>query len=84
MELDNKEKQGDLQMSPLGDLQMDEKKRSNTKVVGYLLFLSAILNTVIDVMNGGSFNYETHMNDLYAAGIGLGFVFLRNAVGKNK
>lgn len=84
MELDNKEKQGDLQMSPLGDLQMDEKKRSNTKVVGYLLFLSAILNTVIDVMNGGSVNYETHMNDLYAAGIGLGFVFLRNAVGKNK
>lgn len=53
---------------------------SRTKLVGYLMVAIAVLNTVVDLLNGSGFNLAAHMEDLKLAFTGAGFVFLRKAV----
>lgn len=55
---------------------------SKTKVTGVLLFLIAVLKTAVDVVDGGGFSLSAHALDAQAALGGLGFVFLRDAIGK--
>ena len=59
-----------------------ESRTSKTKVTGYLIFTIAILNTLLDAVNGNGFDYKYHLNDIYTAAGGLGLVFLRKAVDK--
>jgi len=67
------------QSNPLSDPKMSPSK---TKIVGYLLLFVALANTGVDALNGGGFDYKTHINDIYSAVGGLGLVFLRKAIDK--
>ena len=53
-----------------------------TKIVGYLIVLVAVVNFVIDVLNGGGINFAQHFDTISAALAGAGLVFLRSAVQK--
>ena len=53
-----------------------------TKIVGYMIIAVAVLNTAIDALNGGGFDFITHVKDLDAALTGAGLVFLRDAIHK--
>ena len=53
-----------------------------TRIIGYLLLLVAVLNFVIDILNGGGLNLSQHFDSLLAALNGAGLIFLRNAVAK--
>lgn len=55
---------------------------TKTKVAGYLLIGVAVLNTAVDLLNGGDFNLSLHVSDLVTALSGAGFVFLRDAISK--
>ena len=53
-----------------------------TKIVGWSMFVIAILHIVVDILDGGDFNYQLHFAEVYAALTGLGFVFQRKAIDK--
>lgn len=53
-----------------------------TKVAGYLLIAVAVLNTAVDLLNGGEFSLSSHLTDIVTALSGAGFVFLRDAISK--
>jgi len=55
---------------------------NKTTIVGYLIVAVAVINTVIDVLNGGGFELSFHVNDLLTGLAGLGFVFGRAAIAK--
>lgn len=55
---------------------------SRTKIVGYLMILIAALETVVDALNGGTFNLQAHFDALMAALAGAGLIFLRSGVDK--
>lgn len=57
---------------------------SRTKMMGYLIVIVSLLNTVIDIFNGNGFDLSTHLNEIIAALGGAGLVFLRSAVEKIK
>lgn len=57
---------------------------SKTKITGMLLIIVAILKAVIDVLDGGGFNLHQHLDSMFIALNGAGFVFLRDAVSKLK
>lgn len=53
-----------------------------TKVAGYLLIAVSVLNTAVDLLNGGGFDVQSHITDIVGALNGAGFVFLRDALSK--
>ncbi len=55
---------------------------SKTKIVGYIMIAMAVLATAKDALDGGGFDFSTHINDLVLALNGAGFVFLRDAIAK--
>lgn len=55
-----------------------------TKITGYLLIIVAVLKAGIDVLDGGSFNLNEHLDSMFIALNGAGFIFLRDAVSKVK
>lgn len=55
---------------------------AKTKIVGYIMILMAVLATVKDALDGGGFDFASHINDLVLALNGAGFVFLRDAISK--
>jgi len=57
---------------------------SRTKWAGYLLVAIAVLNTAVDLLNGGGFNFSVHITDITTALGGAGLIFLRDAVAKIK
>jgi len=55
---------------------------SRTKIAGYLLIAVSIMNTLVDILNGGGFEASSHLNNIVVALNGAGFVFLREAIAK--
>lgn len=58
------------------------KPVSKTKLVGYLMIGGALINTVVDALNGNGFDCTSHLHNLNMAMNGAGFVFMRNAISK--
>lgn len=55
---------------------------SRTKIVGYLLIVSAVIEAVIDALNGGGFNFQLHYDGFVAALTGAGLIYLRSGIDK--
>lgn len=55
---------------------------SKTKVVGYLMVAVAVLNVAIDVLNGGGFDFNSHINSVLGGLTGAGLVSARLAIDK--
>lgn len=55
------------------------KSLKKTKVVGFLMILSALSNLAIDIFNGNGINYQ-HYSEAILTGIGL--ITLRSAIEK--
>lgn len=53
-----------------------------TKIIGYLMLVTAISNTAIDILNGGGFELKPHVNDIMAGLAGAGLIFARTAIQK--
>lgn len=58
------------------------KRISKTKIAGWLMVMAAVISVAIDALNGGAFDFNTHIADIQMALNGVGFVFLRNAITK--
>ncbi len=48
-----------------------------TKIIGWSMFAIAVLHFIVDIIDGGDFNLNTHYLEIYGALTGLGFVYLR-------
>ena len=57
-------------------------KDKRTKAVGYLMIVAAVVNVVVDVLNGGSFNFSEHLNAMFVASTGAGIIFMRDGIKK--
>lgn len=55
---------------------------SRTKIVAAMTLTAAVLDIVIDALNGGGFDLKSHVAALLAASGSLGLYFLRDAVQK--
>ncbi len=55
---------------------------SKTKVIGYLIVAIAILNLAKDLLDGGSFDLNSHINQIQDGLFGAGIVFLRSGIDK--
>jgi len=57
---------------------------SRTKIIAVLIVGAAVLNLVIDALNGGGVNFQKHFDEIGIALGGAGLWFLRDAVGKTQ
>jgi hypothetical protein len=55
---------------------------SKTKIVGYLILAIAILNLAKDLLDGGGFDLNIHLNQIQDGLFGAGLVFLRSGLDK--
>ena len=53
-----------------------------TTIVGYLMIAVAVINFVVDVLDGGGIDFTKHFDSISVALAGAGFIFARKAIGK--
>lgn len=51
-----------------------------TIIVGYLMVLVAFVNLLIDAINGGAFDLQSHFNSISVALTGTGLITLRKGI----